>query len=196
MTRAIAVTSAFDQHKTVTVDPWATNPLLDDATQVAPATVQAATVSQGEAPKMFSGGASDLPPFLASGVDPQVLIRLPYQLRHQAAMEADPAKVLDLLENQGHSDVVMGQPAAAGLADYTGRMHDWLAGKWTNPAHAETDPVQAAAADDAVFNAVFGPTVAAHDAKVAAVNAAAKRSQDARNWRHIAGDPTVGRAQR
>ena len=45
---------------------------------------------------MFNTG--DVPPFTACGVDPKLLRRVPYCLRHQAALENDPAKVLQMVE--------------------------------------------------------------------------------------------------
>jgi hypothetical protein len=45
---------------------------------------------------MFNTG--NVSRFTASGVDPKLLRRVPYRLRHQAALENDPAKVLQMVE--------------------------------------------------------------------------------------------------
>jgi hypothetical protein len=50
----------------------------------------------GPKPEMFNTG--DVPPFTACGVDPKLLRRVPCCLRHQAAFEYDPAKVLQMVE--------------------------------------------------------------------------------------------------
>lgn len=55
-----------------------------------------APASSPAAPKLFSTG--DLPPFTASGLSPSVLASLPPGLRMSAAMIADPAGVLRMVE--------------------------------------------------------------------------------------------------
>jgi hypothetical protein len=50
-------------------------------------------------PEMFNTG--DVPPFTGCSVDPKLLRRVPYCLRHQAALENDPAKVLQMVEAGG-----------------------------------------------------------------------------------------------
>ena len=185
--------SIFDPYKTVMVDPWAVNPLLDDASQAIPATVAAAVAGNGDAPTMFESG--DLPPFLASGVDPQVLMRLPYQVRHLAASEPSAAQVLALVEKYSNHDDIIGEPASAGLGAYIGRFRDWLAGKWTNPNFHGADAQQVAAADDALFNTVFAAQNAALNERIAAVNAAnpprPRTASDIQAW-----NERIGRAQR
>jgi hypothetical protein len=157
----VNATSQFRPGAHVQIDPYTANPLLQDASQAVPETVQAATASNGDAPRMFSGGTDDLPPFTASGADPDVLLRLPYQLRHSAATDPSAQNVLTLIEQHTNDPDTMLTPGAdaatsPGLADYIGRFHDWLAGRWTNPNFQGPDPAAAAAGDDAVFNSLFG----------------------------------------
>lgn len=170
----IQAVSRFNPHGQVQIDPFAANPLLDDAMQAVGPTARAATVTNGDAPKMFASGTADLPPFTASGIDPRLLMQLPYQLRHLAASDPDPASVLSLFERQaGQPDIIDPEQAVgSGLAEYEGRMSDWLSGKWTNPSHGHVDPEQAAAADDDVFNSLLGGQAARHQAQIEAVAAA------------------------
>lgn len=159
--------SVFKPALNVLVDPWAVNPLLDDARQAVPATVAAATVKNGEAPTMFDSG--DLPPFTASGVDPRFLANLPWKVRHAAAMETSSLGVLKWVEQYGHDDTV--NMPSAGQSEYIGRFRYWLAGKWTNPAFKGADAAAQAAADSDLYDALFAADDAARAAKLAPINA-------------------------
>jgi len=160
-------TSVFNPLVTVQVDPWAANPLLDDAEQSAPALVNVARERNGEPPTMFSTG--DLPLFLASGVDPQYLRYLPYLTRHAAAQEPNSAMVLSYVERfSSEPDALI---ESEGLADYRNRFRGWLRGVWTNPNFAGPDAEQATAADDAMYGALFGAAEAKQRAEIEAVNA-------------------------
>lgn len=106
MNRVVPVKSAFNPTATVRIDPWSANPLLDDAEQAHPALVDLARKTNGDPPSMFESG--DLPPFTASGVDPQHLTRLPFRTRHAAATEPSPAAVLKMVET--HAPTLMRKP--------------------------------------------------------------------------------------
>jgi hypothetical protein len=164
----IAFTSAFT-NQSVLLDPWAANPLLDDAKAVAGPTVALARATGGDPPTMFSTG--DLPLFLASGVDPRFLNVLPWRTRHAAAMNPDATTVLGYIEDYANDpDASLPSP---GLAEYICRFHDWLAGRWVNPNFAGADPDQTAGAEDAFYSALFGATNALRQAQLDQVNASA-----------------------
>ena len=93
----------------------------------------------GEAPipRLFASG-DDLPLWIASGADPQLLLQLPWVVRHEAA-RADAKRFAHLLEHYTGPD---GADAAAvnhghlGLTDadwaYHERVKAWLMG----PSHS------------------------------------------------------------
>lgn len=174
----LPVRSVFNRNVTVYVDPWSVNGLLDDAVQAIPATVNAAIVSNGDAPTLFESG--DLPPFTASGVDPKILASLPWKVRHAAAASPSTATVYKWLEQFVHAEPTVEWPTAPGLDEYVGRFQAWLRGKWTNPSFRGADPAQQAAAEGDLYDALFGADEAARQAKVDAVNTAAVASTD---WR-------------
>jgi len=169
MTTPVAQASIFSPQQTVYVDPWAVNPLLDDAEQAIPETVAYARAVGGDPPSMWDSG--DLPPFTASGVDPQVVLTLlPWKMRHAAAMNASAATVLNWVEEYGHdSGIKMQSP---GLGDYIARFRGWLAGKWVNPAFQGADPDTVAATENDLYDSLFGAQEDAINAKLAALNAA------------------------
>ena len=82
----------------VRIDPYAANPLADDYREVNAATYAAALSEGGPPPKMFSAGTSDTPAFTASGLDPKLLLKLPYTARHAVAAEPDLATVHGIFE--------------------------------------------------------------------------------------------------
>jgi hypothetical protein len=106
--------------KNVDVNPFNTNPALDvlkaEYAWIAPA------ISRGETPPtMFAGG--DLPSFMASGLDPNLLTKLPWKMRHGAAAEPDPQKVYDYLQN--YSDNDMYEIPHPDLRQFVGTMTTW-----------------------------------------------------------------------
>jgi len=192
MTTPLPARSVFVPAVTVLVDPWSVNPLLDDAKQTVAATVAAATVTNGEPPTMFDSG--DLPPFIASGVDPRFLANLPWRIRHAAAMETSSLTVLKWVEEFGHDDTV--DMPVAGQWQYINRFRDWLAGWWTNPSFKGVDASAQAAADADLYDALFAADEAARAAKLAPINAKAADMHDQRNrvGKYALNQP--GRAQR
>jgi hypothetical protein len=130
------------------VDKYGPNPLEQDLRQASPA-VHALAIKARPAPDLFSTGP--LPPFLASGLPPEILNALPAGCRHAAAAMASPAEVYGLL------DRVSGSPdsyvPSAGLDDYQDRMDAFSAGR---DAQGRVVPVTDLADQDLLFEAMFG----------------------------------------
>ena len=188
--RAVTQRSTFNPTTTVHIDPWSANPLLDDAEQAQPALTAMARTSNGDPPTQFVSG--DFPPFLASGVDPTHLMRLPFRMRHAAAAETSPAAVLKMVETHGTDPDA--QAPSPGLDEYRNRMSGWLRGTWTNPNAPAVDAAtqEAAAAD--LYDSMFGASDAATAAKRAPAIAAAAdfAAQRAKTGKYSG----IGRGQR
>jgi hypothetical protein len=166
MSEAISTTSQFGNQGVVMVDPWSVNPLLEDAQQSVPALVELARKTGGDPPTLFESG--DAPPFMASGVDPRYLAVLPWKVRHAAAMESDPGRVLAYVEDYANEpDANVPTP---GLAAYISRFGDWLSGRWINPAFAGISATDHAASESDFYDSMFGAQDAAASLKRAAVN--------------------------
>lgn len=99
------------------------NPLLNQVSKTQPAIVQVA-LTEGPAPTMWVSG--NLPPFTASGLDPQVLNRLPWATRHWAAAEPDKLKVLGVIEQYGDFEGI--EMEHSGLEAYKQRFSRWMSG--------------------------------------------------------------------
>lgn len=115
----ITSNSHFDVAHQVSIDPYGKNPLEQDARQ----NLRGVRM-RGTAPKMFMGGSEDLPPFTASGLDPRLLLKLPYQVRHYAAAEASLAAVHGLFEQ--YADMPHARLDHQGLGEAIGRVSHWL----------------------------------------------------------------------
>lgn len=116
--------------KAIQVDPYGPNPLVTDLSARNPALFKVAS-DRSPAPTLFATG--DLPPFTASGVDPQLLQGLPYNWRHNAASETDPVKVLAMLEQsaQDPGNTATEAMPAYGFLDYQVRIERWTSGLTT-----------------------------------------------------------------
>lgn len=141
---ATQVVSYFDRHRHVTIDPWGVNPLVEDYGHINPATL---SIARAEAPEPTLFESGDLPPFTASGVDPEVLNRLPYTARHAAAAEPSRAAVLRMVEE--YSDDPDVELPHRGLDDYRGRVTRWLSGR--DKPHPQSTPEE----DDELYAAMF-----------------------------------------
>jgi hypothetical protein len=111
----------------LTVDPFGPNPYVTDLSSTHPGVFEAASQRQA-APTLFAGG--DLPPFTASGLNPEMLERLPFTMRHAAASERDTSKLLDWIERavserEQMQHVVLDHP---GLFAYRDRVNAWING--------------------------------------------------------------------
>jgi len=111
--------------------PFARNPLVAAAYRDRPGeAVQAA--SRGPAPTMFTGG--DLPAFTASGVDPRVLLQVPWNARYDVAAETSAAKVFQVVEEfngcpPDEAEAMastLGLDRNKGVDAYKARVRDWL----------------------------------------------------------------------
>jgi hypothetical protein len=147
---------------------FAANPALDDLARQHPAIVRAAAGRTTAPPTLFAGG--DLPPFTASGIDPHVLMSVPWPVRHRIAATTSRAEALDLIEE-------FADPADAPMAseymrdmgnrDYQARVLKWAADVATDYDRALPDPSRMVAAsggtkpvadmtDDEIDAAIFG----------------------------------------
>jgi len=131
-------------NRPVNADPYGPNPSLE-ALQVEQPGVATAALRGGPAPTMFVGG--DLPAFTASGLDPAVLNSFPWNMRHGAAAESNPAKVYKWL--QQFAEDGMHDIPHPGLHDFQSRMNVW----------ARTSGINKTATPDALqstYDALFG----------------------------------------
>jgi len=118
--------SRFSRDTVIDLDLYGRNPLLDDLRQTVPA-VYAAAMREGPPPTMF--GTGDLPPFTASGIDPQQLMRVPWFARHEAAAATNPGTVLAMIEDAvTDPDGVLFQATTAGATEYVERVSAWARG--------------------------------------------------------------------
>lgn len=148
--RVVEQRSIWSSGATVRVDPWSLNPLVDDARQARPQHVRAAMSETSVVPTLFASG--DLPVFLASGLDPKILARLPWRLRHYGAL-ADGQTLFKLVETYSgpdgqdklHSSSLYGpELTREGNTEYHERVSQWLYG--TNLSdEAKSSPLRAAA---------------------------------------------------
>ncbi|UPW02874.1 hypothetical protein M1C57_14295 [Rhodococcus pyridinivorans] len=140
----ITATSMFDRNRTVEIDPYGLNPLLEDYRGVNPLLVDIATRQNGEPPKMFLSGLADLPEFTASGIPPTSLLRLPFGVRHAAAAEPNLARAQHLFEQ--YADWPGAIIDHRGLRDAIARFTSWLTRL----------PAQPAPNDEETWDAIFG----------------------------------------
>jgi len=163
----------------VRIDPWAANPIVDGLQAKNPATY-AAALADGPPPTLFESG--DLPPFTASGVDVQTLMRLPFAVRHFAATATTAGEVLQLMENYAADPNASAD--SPGLSDYLMRVADWISGRNANRSPFAPRTEGQHSGDDSTYSQMFGELDALHNAKVAAAN---KAGQLAADWRTAPG---------
>ncbi|MCD4525238.1 hypothetical protein [Nocardioides sp. cx-173] len=132
------------------IDPYAPNPFADRAKLIDPVRFEQVSAVK-EPPKMFAGGTSDTPAFTASGIDPELLLRLPAGVRHAAAAEPDIRVVHRWFEEfAGISEAVVDHQ---GWRDAQARVEDWL-----NNTDLDTrTPEQRAADDEAEYQSYYNP---------------------------------------
>lgn len=121
------VTSRYAR-KVVEVDLFAPNALLLEAEQAVPEVYELA-MAEAAPPTLFNTG--DLPPFTASGLDPQVLNGLPWTARHYAASSESKAEVLQMVEDYaefGDGASILANHEHNGRTAYENRMKTWLIG--------------------------------------------------------------------
>ncbi len=117
--------SSIVPNRTVDIDPFGLNPLIEDLKQASP-TAHRIAHSKSTPPRMFTGGAEDLPAITASGTDPKLLRKLPFTARHRAAAEPSTAAVAALLEDPEGAAFL---PPHQGFLDAISRVQDWASGR-------------------------------------------------------------------
>ncbi len=130
--RATPRGSAFVGQVTVQVDDYSPNPLVDDLRQALP-NVYAMATREGPVPTLFETG--DGPMFTTSGIDPAMLMKLPWCVRHAAA-RADRAQAQIMFERYAsRSDAADAAAMASinfghdqGNSDYFMRVTSWASG--------------------------------------------------------------------
>jgi hypothetical protein len=121
----------------ITIHPWFTAPLALAMADTWPAKVRYALAINPNVPTMWSTG--DLPAFTASGIDPELLLELPWGVRHAAALESERGQVLSWLDIYG--DNPMGYIRTDALTHYIDASAKWLNAKPLGDAQiAELDP--------------------------------------------------------
>lgn len=111
----------------VTIDPYGLNPLAEDYRQVNAETYDLALSKAGPPPKMFASGAADLPAFTASGIDPKLLLMLPFTARHYVAALTDAANVHGIFEQDAADPYARFDHE--GFTSAVTRMRDWAGGR-------------------------------------------------------------------
>jgi hypothetical protein len=115
-----ATADPFGGRQVAQVNVYALNPLVD--------WLQLTGRIAGNVPQpptMFDNG--DLPAATASGVDPDFLRQVPWQLRHSAANTRDLDQVRYMATDDAADDMFLQNQAGAGeLADYQDRVRAWL----------------------------------------------------------------------
>ena len=129
----------------VRIDPWAANALADDLAASNPWTFQQA-VSEAPVPKMFANGTADIPIFTASGIDPNLLLQMPYGTRHYLAAASDRGEVMAAFERDSTNAYAM--YGHDGLTAAIARLRTWATCPAWDPLAAlrEQQAQQAAAA--------------------------------------------------
>lgn len=74
----------------------------------------------GPPPTMFPGG--NLPAYIASGLDPKILLTFPWHMRHAVAQHSDAAEIVRWSQDPELADKELKSPA---LADYTFELEQW-----------------------------------------------------------------------
>ena len=136
----------------MTVDNYSTNPLADQARLMDPRRFEE-VVTVKAPPKLFAGGTADVPAFTASGIDPELLLRLPAGMRHAAASEPDITTVHRWFEEYaGVAEAVIDTP---GWREAKDRVRDWM----DNTDLDTRTPEQRAADEAAEYAAFFNPAI-------------------------------------
>jgi hypothetical protein len=99
------------------------------------------TKARARAPQPTLFGAGDLPPFLASGIDPRALLSVPWQARHTLAAAPTPAAAYAVTSDFAGLSAEDAAAYAAlyysdhpGTRDYANRVEEWLVDGQYGPA--------------------------------------------------------------
>jgi hypothetical protein len=132
----------------IEVDVLAENPLADYVRQLSK---RSQSQPYGEPPEMFHTGAR--PPFLASGIDPGMLRKIRYELRHTAALEESRSRLLMLVEASTPGGLVV-DPEALMSPEGRKSFNDYRSRIWTWATAGPEVKVSYTAED---FDKLFGP---------------------------------------
>lgn len=137
------------------------NPLVDGHRASNP-TLTARAMRNSPPPTLFPTG--DLPAFTASGVDPQALLQVPWQVRHAVARASTTTEAYAMLDQYGGPDGahLVGDDVATEPAnrEYERRVQEWIGAAMTEDevmaslGYAADDEAKAARRDPAVQ---YGP---------------------------------------
>jgi hypothetical protein len=120
----VEMKSHWDPQQTILLDVYGPNPIVEDA-RLSLAAISKGALAQAPAPTLFADG--DLPPFLASGVNPSELLKVPWYARHAVAATPDASKVLGAIEQFAHDPYdFFGEYEHQGAMDYVTRVQNWL----------------------------------------------------------------------
>lgn len=146
--------SIVSRHPAQNRDAYAANPIVDRLASSHPAEFRAASLVK-QPPKLFGiNHDRDLPIVMASGMDPSILLEIPWQARHRIAAEPNPAKVYHLLEAFANDPVlaeyeygansgadIVGQDPSDVEARTANRMYEQACFKWAVGPPDEPKPI-------------------------------------------------------
>jgi hypothetical protein len=130
-------------------DPYSANPLAEMLKERDPYRYEQVAAVK-EPPKLFAAGSADVPAFTASGIDPQLLLKLPVGVRHAAAANPDITQVFEWFET--YAEFPEAEIDHEGLRAAKLRVEDWLANTDLDPRTPEQRE-----ADDAAEYARYFP---------------------------------------
>lgn len=137
---------------------YARNPLIAQVQTERRVYASAVEASGGATPTLFHSG--DVPAFTASGLDPNLLLQIPWMARHAAAAETDRARVLELFEElSGPDGAVLASEfeSHAGNKEYANRVMAWQSAGWElSRERNEERQAQVAAAQQEHVKAALG----------------------------------------
>jgi hypothetical protein len=125
-TQPLEERSHWDPNRTVQLDVYGPNPLVEDARQATGAYTVA--IRESAPPTMFADG--DLPVFTASGIDPRELLKVPWYARHAVAAAPSAATVFEAIEQFAQDPMDwQGKYQHGGAQEYATRVRTWLVGR-------------------------------------------------------------------
>jgi hypothetical protein len=137
---------------------YARNPLVAQVQAERQVYASSLEASGGATPTLFRAG--DTPAFTASGVDPNLLLSIPWTARHAAAAEPSRARVLEMFEELSGPDgpvLASEYQSHQGNQEYTSRVMAWQSAGWDLAREQDTERhAQVAAAQQEHVKAALG----------------------------------------